>query len=32
MVERIKRRDDVDPDRGEHEYGDVEFADPTNKK
>ncbi|HEX8385557.1 MAG TPA: DUF6582 domain-containing protein [Rubricoccaceae bacterium] len=32
MSERIHRRDDVDPDRGEEEYGDVEFADPTNKK
>jgi len=32
MAERIKRRDDVNPERGEHEYGDVEFADPTNKK
>lgn len=32
MAERIKRREDVNPERGEHEYGDVEFADPTNKK
>lgn len=32
MADRIKRRDDVNPERGEHEYGDVEFADPTNKK
>jgi len=32
MARRIKRRDDVNPDRGEHEYGDVEFADPTNNK
>jgi hypothetical protein len=32
MAERIKRRDDVKPERGEHEYGDVEFADPVNKK
>lgn len=32
MAERIKRREDVNPERGEHEYGDVDFADPTNKK
>ena len=32
MAERIKRREDVNPDRGEHEYGDVSFADPVNKK
>jgi hypothetical protein len=32
MAKRIKQRDDVNPERGEHEYGDVEFADPTNKK
>jgi hypothetical protein len=32
MAERIQRREDVNPERGEHEYGDVEFADPTNKK
>lgn len=29
---RIEHRADVNPERGEHEYGDVEFADPTNKK
>ena len=28
----IHKRDDVDPDRGEKEYGDVKFADPVNKK
>mgnify|MGYP001388072053 CR=1 FL=1 len=28
----IKRRDDVNPDEGENEYGDVQFADPTNNK
>lgn len=28
----IERRKDVNPERGEHEYGDVEFADPVNKK
>ena len=29
---RIERRDDVSPREGEREYGDVEFADPVNKK
>ncbi len=29
---KIARRDDVSPTQGEHKYGDVEFADPTNKK
>jgi hypothetical protein len=29
---RIDRRDDVNPKEGEHKYGDVEFADPVNKK
>lgn len=29
---RIDRRDDVNPSEGEREYGDVEFADPVNKK
>jgi hypothetical protein len=28
----IDRRDDVNPQRGETEYGDVEFADPVNRK
>ena len=28
----IDRRDDVNPDEGEHKYGDVQFADPTNNK
>jgi len=32
MAEKIHRREDVNPERGEHEYGDVEFADPVNKK
>lgn len=32
MSQKIDKRDDVNPERGEHEYGDVEFADPTNKK
>ena len=29
---KIHEREDVKPERGEHEYGEVEFADPTNKK
>ncbi|HLY27678.1 MAG TPA: DUF6582 domain-containing protein [Aggregatilineales bacterium] len=28
----VERRKDTNPERGEHRYGDVEFADPTNKK
>lgn len=32
MSTKIDRRSDVNPERGEHEYGDVEFADTTNKK
>src|SRR3954467_4835380 len=32
MTRKIHRLDDVNPERGEHEYGDVEFADPVNKK
>jgi hypothetical protein len=28
----IENRKDVNPERGEHEYGDVKFADPTNNK
>ena len=28
----IHPRDDVDPERGEKEYGDVKFADPVNNK
>ncbi len=28
----IEKRGDVDPERGTREYGDVTFADPTNKK
>jgi len=28
----IARRDDVNPDQGLKEHGDVTFADPTNKK
>jgi hypothetical protein len=29
---RIDRREDVSPKEGQHKYGDVEFADPVNKK
>ena len=32
MATKIDRREDVNPKRGEREYGDVEFADPTNNK
>jgi hypothetical protein len=32
MTQKIHQREDVKPERGEHEYGDVEFADPVNKK
>lgn len=32
MTTKIDKRDDVNPETGEHKYGDVEFADPTNKK
>jgi hypothetical protein len=32
MATQIHRREDTKPERGEHEYGDVEYADPTNKK
>ena len=32
MAAKIQRRRDVKAERGEHEYGDVKFADPTNKK
>jgi len=32
MGTHISRRDDVNPDEGERDYGDVTFADPTNKK
>ncbi len=28
----IEKRDDVNPETGEHKYGDVQFADPTNNK
>ena len=29
---KIDKREDVNPASGEHQYGDVEFADPTNNK
>lgn len=32
MSKRIHRRNDVNPPEGEHKYGDVQFADPTNNK
>ena len=32
MMPQIDRREDVSPKEGAREYGDVEFADPTNKK
>lgn len=28
----IDKRSDVSPKEGKHKYGDVEFADPVNKK
>lgn len=32
MATRIDRREDVNPKEGVREYGDVQFADPTNNK
>jgi hypothetical protein len=32
MASMIHRRANVNPQRGEHEFGDVTFADPVNKK
>lgn len=32
MSTTIHRRKDVSPREGEREYGDLEFADPVNKK
>jgi hypothetical protein len=29
---KIDRREDVNPETGEHKYGDVEFAYPVNNK
>lgn len=31
-MSKIDKRDDVNPNEGEEKYGDVEFADQTNKK
>ncbi|GAB3917994.1 DUF6582 domain-containing protein [Larkinella terrae] len=31
-MNKIDRREDVSPKEGQHQYGDVTFADPTNKK
>jgi hypothetical protein len=32
MATKIEQRDDVNPQEGLHEYGDVQFADPVNHK
>jgi hypothetical protein len=32
MSDTIHKRKDVSPEEGEHKYGDVEYADPVNKK
>ena len=32
MSTKIDRREDVSPKEGERQYGDVKYADPTNKK
>ncbi len=32
MTKKISQRDDVNPNEGEHKYGDVEFADAANHK
>jgi hypothetical protein len=32
MATRIERREDVNPKEGLRDYGDVQFADPTNHK
>jgi len=32
MATSIHRRKDVNPEYGEHKYGDVKFADPVNNK
>ena len=31
-MSRIDKREDVNPQEGERKYGDVQYADPTNKK
>lgn len=32
MATKIDRREDINPKEGLREYGDVQFADPTNHK
>ena len=32
MATKIEKRDDVNPNEGLREYGDVQFADPVNHK
>jgi hypothetical protein len=32
MSTKIDKRKDVNPNEGEHKYGDVQFADPVNNK
>ena len=32
MSTKISRRNDTTPKEGEHKYGDVQYADETNKK
>ena len=32
MAKETKKRTDASPKEGKRKYGDVEFADPTNKK
>jgi len=32
MSDEIKRRKDASPKEGQRKYGDVKYADPTNKK
>lgn len=32
MATKIERREDVNPNEGLREYGDVQFADPVNHK
>lgn len=31
-AKKIEKREDVNPESGKEEYGDVKFADPTNNK
>ncbi len=32
MSDEVKRRSDTKPNEGDRKYGDVQYADPTNKK